>query len=265
MNEQSLLAAVLADPDDDAPRLIYADWLDEQGDCDRAEFIRVQCELARVPNPHNFQRGDDVSNGFRCCRCRFCLLARREEESVGGWSALPHNRPAWLSGWFPGGDRRPVVDWYRGELGVAAIEGGPDSASRPRGTFRRGFVRAVRCSAADWLPHGDAITAAQPVEEVTLTTWPNAAWALNNAPWEAVEVAPDVEPIALAALRKCWPRVKAWHLPPQQLVASPDAEVLREFAGHPIYRQPQPSPFALSRRQAARRTLTERIPRPRPR
>lgn len=32
-------------PDDDGPRLVYADWLEEQGECDRAELIRVQCEL----------------------------------------------------------------------------------------------------------------------------------------------------------------------------------------------------------------------------
>ncbi len=32
-------------PSDDAPRLIYADWLDEHGQPERAEFIRVQCEL----------------------------------------------------------------------------------------------------------------------------------------------------------------------------------------------------------------------------
>ena len=30
------------------PRLIYADWLDEQGDADRAEFIRLQIRLARM-------------------------------------------------------------------------------------------------------------------------------------------------------------------------------------------------------------------------
>ncbi len=34
-------------PEDDTPRLIYADWLDEQGDL-RGEFIRVQCELAKL-------------------------------------------------------------------------------------------------------------------------------------------------------------------------------------------------------------------------
>lgn len=48
-DEPTLLAAVLADPADDAPRLIYADWLDEHGQPDRAEFIRVQIELTRTP------------------------------------------------------------------------------------------------------------------------------------------------------------------------------------------------------------------------
>lgn len=45
----ALLAAVCADPDDDLPRLAFADWLDDHGDPGRAEFIRLQCELARLP------------------------------------------------------------------------------------------------------------------------------------------------------------------------------------------------------------------------
>src|SRR5262245_19590058 len=45
----ALLRAILATPDDDAPRLVYADWLDEQGESDRAAFIRAQVELARLP------------------------------------------------------------------------------------------------------------------------------------------------------------------------------------------------------------------------
>ncbi|HVK12776.1 MAG TPA: TIGR02996 domain-containing protein [Gemmataceae bacterium] len=43
------MAAILDAPDDDAPRLVYADWLDEQGDGDRAEFIRLDVRLARTP------------------------------------------------------------------------------------------------------------------------------------------------------------------------------------------------------------------------
>jgi uncharacterized protein (TIGR02996 family) len=38
-------AAVIANADDDTPRLVYADWLDEHGDPDRATFIRTQCAL----------------------------------------------------------------------------------------------------------------------------------------------------------------------------------------------------------------------------
>ncbi len=34
-------------PDDDAPRLILADWLDDHGDAERAEFIRVSCARYR--------------------------------------------------------------------------------------------------------------------------------------------------------------------------------------------------------------------------
>lgn len=43
--ENTLLQAIYANPDDDAPRLIYADWLDEKGQADWADFIRVQCAL----------------------------------------------------------------------------------------------------------------------------------------------------------------------------------------------------------------------------
>ena len=43
------LAAIIADPTDDTPRLQYADWLEEHGEQERAEFIRVQCELAAIP------------------------------------------------------------------------------------------------------------------------------------------------------------------------------------------------------------------------
>ncbi|HEX3148978.1 MAG TPA: TIGR02996 domain-containing protein [Gemmataceae bacterium] len=49
----ALLQSILAAPDDDAPRLIYADWLDEHGDADRAAFIRAQIELACTRPNHS--------------------------------------------------------------------------------------------------------------------------------------------------------------------------------------------------------------------
>ncbi len=47
-HDEAFLQAIAAAPDDDdAPRLVYADWLEERGDSERAEFIRVQVALSR--------------------------------------------------------------------------------------------------------------------------------------------------------------------------------------------------------------------------
>lgn len=43
----ALYQAVLAEPADDTPRLVYADALEEAGEADRAWFVRGQVELAR--------------------------------------------------------------------------------------------------------------------------------------------------------------------------------------------------------------------------
>jgi uncharacterized protein (TIGR02996 family) len=49
MNEESaFLAAIQAAPQDDAVRLVYADWLEERDD-PRGEFIRLQAEMLALP------------------------------------------------------------------------------------------------------------------------------------------------------------------------------------------------------------------------
>ncbi|MEK6236728.1 MAG: TIGR02996 domain-containing protein [Planctomycetales bacterium] len=45
--EKAFLAEIVENPEDDDPRLVYADWLEERGE-PRAEFIRVQCEHAQM-------------------------------------------------------------------------------------------------------------------------------------------------------------------------------------------------------------------------
>jgi uncharacterized protein (TIGR02996 family) len=77
-HEEAFLRAVLDAPDDDAPRLAYADWLEERGDprgAARAEFIRLQCRLAQ---PDALDDPD-----------RWVLLAREEQllrEHGKGWA-----------------------------------------------------------------------------------------------------------------------------------------------------------------------------------
>jgi uncharacterized protein (TIGR02996 family) len=64
MKEQdALLAAVLDAPDDDAPRLVYADWLEEHGQPERAEFIRAQVERARLPEDAPRGEGAEGAGG----------------------------------------------------------------------------------------------------------------------------------------------------------------------------------------------------------
>jgi uncharacterized protein (TIGR02996 family) len=51
-DEPDFLRAIRAAPEDDGPRLAYADWLEGHGDPARAELIRLQCELAGAgPTP----------------------------------------------------------------------------------------------------------------------------------------------------------------------------------------------------------------------
>jgi uncharacterized protein (TIGR02996 family) len=47
----AFLQEAKAHPEDDAPRLVLADWLEDHGDPDRAAFIRIQCHLARGIGP----------------------------------------------------------------------------------------------------------------------------------------------------------------------------------------------------------------------
>ena len=51
IDDPVLLSSIIADPDDDGLRLAYADWLQEHGQLDRARLVRVQIELANLPEP----------------------------------------------------------------------------------------------------------------------------------------------------------------------------------------------------------------------
>src|SRR5258708_31481101 len=55
--EAAFLADILDHSDDDPPRLVYADWLEENGQARRAEFIRLQCQLPSL-SEDDPQRGE---------------------------------------------------------------------------------------------------------------------------------------------------------------------------------------------------------------
>src|SRR5688572_27666976 len=90
MNDgNALLASIIANPAEDTPRLMFADYLEETGDResrDRAAFIRVQIEISHRPNmmcttPHplGVQPIEATWHRFTAhCRCGACTLRRRE-------------------------------------------------------------------------------------------------------------------------------------------------------------------------------------------
>jgi uncharacterized protein (TIGR02996 family) len=80
-DETAFWLAIAADPDDDRPRLVYADWLEEQGD-PRGEFVRVQIELARSDG------ADDRRTQLRWREA--ALLAEHRADWLGPWR---HERP----------------------------------------------------------------------------------------------------------------------------------------------------------------------------
>ena len=63
-DESHFITAMAADPDDDTPRLVFADWLDEHGQHDRAEFIHLQCRPDR-DNPVVSRRAEELLKAHR--------------------------------------------------------------------------------------------------------------------------------------------------------------------------------------------------------
>jgi uncharacterized protein (TIGR02996 family) len=149
-DRDALIAAILANPDEDTPRLMYADWLDEHGEAPRAEFIRVQCELARqraaeADLPESF--GTSTSNG----------------DSVWPMSSRPHDTEERRD------QRRRELDllnahsdeWRKGLPNYA-----DNRQTRHSLRFRRGFVGHVLVYLGPLIKSPTALWEHHPVESL---------------------------------------------------------------------------------------------------
>lgn len=72
---EALVAAILANSEDDTPRLVFADWLEENDNPEWAEFIRLQVWLARQHEYH----GDHEA----------CVVAFRREKELAKQLIVP--------------------------------------------------------------------------------------------------------------------------------------------------------------------------------
>ncbi len=126
-DRDALLRSIIESPQDDLPRLVYADWLDENGNSAHAAFIRCQIELARL----------DVSDWRRSIGKREALRRREVKLWDGLWDQ-------WLES-------------FRWDY---PADGKYDQTKRgsPHLTdMSRGFVSSLTLSWSDWLRHHEAI------------------------------------------------------------------------------------------------------------
>jgi uncharacterized protein (TIGR02996 family) len=163
----AFIQAIIEAPNDDIPRLIYADWLEEHGDSDRADFIRVQIERARLEmdgsasqamfaflqkNPYYMalkMDWDSIDPGV----ARRIALRERERELRKG------HHQAWQAAEVP---RRVGMLWQGWEL--------------ERGFFAKGTVR----NAQDLARFAGDLFRQVPLRHLELSFFPSAQAALLN-------------------------------------------------------------------------------------
>jgi uncharacterized protein (TIGR02996 family) len=127
---EAFLQRIRAYPDDDAPRLVFADWLDEQGD-PRGAFIRVQLALAQFDREH--------AGGER--------VMRPEREQVRDSLVV---------------SQRALLDAHAEEWTAPFRR----FATSPR--FRRGFVEEVNVDSHNFFRHAHELFNAGPLRHIHL-------------------------------------------------------------------------------------------------
>lgn len=135
--EEEFLRQIRENPADDTVRLVYADWLDEDGQPERAEFIRVQIELARRYPAHPVGSYDDPA---------FWNLRDRERELLSAseslWRGPLLDGTELMGHWLAGRHQRQPIQ-------LTDAEG--REVYRINCEFSRGFVSHVTLTAAAFL------------------------------------------------------------------------------------------------------------------
>lgn len=137
-HEEAFIQAIRETPNDDAPRLIYADWLEEHGQADRAEFIRVQCRLAGLTEA-------DPEQSILLARAER-LLREHWDEWVGPLRAIVGS---WCSRYGEG--------WMREKYHSDGLR-----------RFQRGFVDLLALEAEDFLRNVEHLKRLVPLRELRL-------------------------------------------------------------------------------------------------
>jgi uncharacterized protein (TIGR02996 family) len=206
--EAAFLQSIAAAPEDDTSRLVYADWLEENGDPPRGELIRIQCERAA-------REGEAGALRRQVEHCEKVLRSGRRFELWRGILADLESKPPRRSG--------------------ARREGQIMKANRRRWLaglsfpveFRRGFPEVLEATAREYLCSAEVLERIAPVQAVRL---------MGYEPWEG-EVSgldPDEEDTARLELTEqlaACPLLERWV--ELELVACPGGEVFEALLTSP--------------------------------
>lgn len=135
------LADIIANPNDDVARLVYADWLDDRGESERAAFIRAQVEWARTPG-YREAGPDGIPDRNPRWKALYAQWHQLLRQHWGDW--LPSIRASWTT-----------TDIPKCGLVLTGVSF-RDPLARGRSprfdvAFRRGFVAEAACRLEDWI------------------------------------------------------------------------------------------------------------------
>jgi uncharacterized protein (TIGR02996 family) len=159
-----LLQVIREHPADNLPRRAYADWLEETGDTNRAEFIRIQVQLAELAECEHVDKAQARSN---CPRCDYeCRVWHLLVKGPDYWARWAEPLPSLMR--VP--PQRPRTPWDMPWV------------------FARGFVAQVRLTCDEFMGPGAAgsIFQAHPVERVDLKDKRarRCTWGRREPVWE---------------------------------------------------------------------------------
>lgn len=141
------IQAIKNNPDDDAPRLIYADWLEEQGDTNQADFIRASIELYNM---------DDVGDEYD---------REKRSELISTIASIVDNNPKWI---YAPIDCKGDYSWnglYSRDVQITLHLYRPEEMVF---TNSRGFTKNIACNLWIWEKYGKEILKIHPISSYFL-------------------------------------------------------------------------------------------------
>lgn len=215
-DRESFVAAIAANPADDLPRLVFADWLDEHDDPERAEFIRTQIRWHHADDEERKELDRREEELFREHWPRWFgpfIVALEPSADPGRWTAEPSLLTPFNSHMFE------------------AVRGAP--AVRHL-LIRRGFISTVAVDVKRW-GEGASLTAALQQEPANVF---HCSDGLHSRRWVPF-TAPALRTVNTLVLTQQW----AWGVSAPAsgpLLEDPHLAGVRSFTLHPFSDNLQP-------------------------